>query len=93
MIGRKLSSSGAEQTPSSPRGKARAILTRAVAGSAWNALEARTPPQNEALSLSHNELEAKYRREGREAELRYACPDTSKLREQCRAVPGGSPLV
>ena len=92
-FGRKLSSSGAEQTPSSPRGKARAILTRAVAGSAWNALEARTPPQNEALSLSHNELEAKYRREGREAELRYACPDTSKLREQCRAVPGGSPLV
>ena len=40
--------------------------------------------QNEALALTFSDLEDNYKKAGRQAELRYSPPDTTKLILQCR---------
>ena len=64
-------------------GFGRAMFSRAIAGSVWSRLEPRASEDggstNRALGLTFSELERDYRKAGREAEARYAAPDTSEL--------------
>ena len=52
----------------------------------WSSLGsgARNDSTNEALALTFSDLEDNYKKAGRQAELRYSPPDTTKLILQCR---------